>query len=208
MDEKLLKGAVEAIVFASERPVKLDKIIDLLTDEEKGEAPDRKKVREVIGKIVGEYEEEGRGIFLDEVAGGYQFRTKKDFGTLIQKLKAKRPPRFGRASMEVLAIVAYRQPMTRMEIEDLRGVDSGGALRGLLEKRFVRILGKKEVPGRPMIYGTTNTFLEHFGLRDLSQLPALKEFVELGEKETEMVKALEEKVASTNEGEGSSPTIA
>jgi len=180
MENSHIKGAIEALIFASEHPVKLDKLQELL-GEESDNGMERKDLRTLIEEIKHDYETGERGLCLMDVAGGYQFRTKKDFSHLIQKLRAKRPPRFGRAAMEVLAIIAYRQPITRAEIEDLRGVDSGGVVRTLLEKKLIKILGKKEVPGRPMIYGTSRFFLENFGLRDLTQLPSLKEFVELEE---------------------------
>lgn len=182
MDRAKLKGSVEALIFASDHPVKIEKIVELLNDEFEANLGKR-EIRAVIGEMSGSYEVIERGFFLAEVAGGYQFRTKTEFATIIQKLKARRPPRFGRAAMEVLAIIAYRQPITRVEVEELRGVDSGGVIRSLLDKGLIRILGRKEVPGKPMIYGTTKEFLELFGLRDLSQLPTLKEFVELEDRD-------------------------
>ena len=181
MDKVRLKGALEALVFASEHPVRIDKLVEILSSGLEG-GVGRKEVRSLLAEIAAQCRSEERGIYLAEVAGGYQFRTKADYASLLRKLKAKRTPKFGRAALEVLAIIAYRQPVTRAEIEELRGVDSGGVIRSLLEKKLVRILGKKEVPGRPMIYGTTKEFLEQFGLRDLSQLPSLKEFVELEEE--------------------------
>lgn len=180
MEKSKLKGSIESLIFASEHPVKLEKLVEIIGQEQETEV-ERKDIREIIEEIRTDYESDERGLCLMDVAGGYQFRTKKEFSHLLQKLKAKRPPRFGRAAMEVLAIIAYRQPITRAEIEDLRGVDSGAVVRSLLEKKLVKILGKKEVPGRPMIYGTSRFFLETFGLRDLTQLPSLKEFVELEE---------------------------
>ncbi|MDH3976627.1 MAG: SMC-Scp complex subunit ScpB [Deltaproteobacteria bacterium] len=180
MENSRLKGAIEALIFASEHPIKMEKLVELAGHESEGEL-ERKDIRAIIEEIRSDYEAPERGLCLMDVAGGYQFRTKKEFSYLLQKLKAKRPPRFGRAAMEVLAIVAYRQPITRAEVEDLRGVDSGAVVRSLLEKKLIKILGKKEVPGRPMIYGTSRGFLETFGLRDLTQLPSLKEFVELEE---------------------------
>lgn len=187
-----MKAAIEALIFASQQPLKIDKIAELLSNEE-GEDCDRLLVKELVGEISFDTEAGGRGIALAEIAGGYQFRTKTAYAPVIQKLKAKRPPKFGPAAMEVLSIIAYRQPLTRADIEDLRGVDSGGIVRSLLEKRLIKILGRREVPGKPMIYGTTKGFLEHFSLRDLSQLPPLKEFVELDEKEKEAAfKRLEE----------------
>lgn len=186
MEKSRLKGAIEALIFAADHPVKLDKLLEIMGQESESEI-ERKDIRAIIEEIRGEYESPERGLCLMDVAGGYQFRTKRDFSHLLQKLKAKRPPRFGRAAMEVLAIIAYRQPMTRAEIEDLRGVDSGAVVRSLLEKKLIKILGKKEVPGRPMIYGTSRFFLETFGLRDLTQLPSLKEFVELEEADEGIV---------------------
>ena len=188
MEKNVLKGAIEALVFTSESPLKSEKIVELITDEY-GFELGKKASELLLGEIKEEFNVEGRGFFLSEVAGGYQFRTKRTYAPLLQKLKAKRPPKFGRAAMEVLAIIAYRQPITRAEVEDLRGVDSGGVVRSLLEKRLVRIIGRKEVPGKPIIYGTTKTFLEIFNLRDLSQLPTLKEFVELEEVEVEKVQS-------------------
>ena len=188
MEKNVLKGAIEALVFTSESPLKTEKIVELITDEY-GFELGKKEINPILDEIAEDFNAEGRGFFLTEVAGGYQFRTKTTYAQLLQKLKAKRPPKFGRAAMEVLAIIAYRQPITRAEVEDLRGVDSGGVVRSLLEKRLVRILGRKEVPGKPIIYGTTKTFLEVFNLMDLSQLPTLKEFVELEEVEEEKVQS-------------------
>lgn len=182
MEREKLKGLLEALIFASDHPIKLDRLHDILSTERK-DLSDKREIKTLLEEMAEEYRSGNRGIVLQEVAGGYQLRTKKDYAPLIKKLAARRPPRFGRAAMETLAIVAYRQPVTRAEIDELRGVDSGGALRGLLEKRLIRILGRKEVPGKPIVYGTSNIFLEHFGLRDLSQLPPLKEFVELDESE-------------------------
>lgn len=197
MEDMKLKGAIEALIFTSDQPLKLEKITELLVDDFANELDgpiDKKEVKALIENIGHDCEDNSRGISLQEIAGGYQFRTKTIHASLLLKLKAKRPPKFGRAAMEALAIIAYRQPVTRAEIEDLRGVDSGGVVRSLLEKKLVKILGKKEVPGRPMIYGTSKFFLEHFGLRDLSQLPSLKEFVELDENEEGMIGPLNEEL--------------
>ncbi len=197
MEDIKLKGAIEALIFASEQPIKLEKIVELLEADFANEFDsqiDKKKVKALIENIREDCEDNSRGISLMDIAGGYQFRTKTRHASLLLKLKAKRPPKFGRAAMEALAIIAYRQPVTRAEIEELRGVDSGGVVRSLLEKKLVKILGKKEVPGRPMIYGTSKFFLEHFGLRDLSQLPSLKEFVELDESEEGMIGPLNEEL--------------
>jgi segregation and condensation protein B len=131
-----------------------------------------------------ELEQEGRGIRLAEVAGGYRLVTKQEYAPWIKRLdKAKSAAKLSRSALESLAIIAYKQPIVRSEIEEIRGVETSGVVRTLLERKLVRIVGRKEVPGRPIMYGTTKFFLEHFGLNDLSQLPPLREFKELGESE-------------------------
>ncbi|HEY8074270.1 MAG TPA: SMC-Scp complex subunit ScpB, partial [Labilithrix sp.] len=120
-----------------------------------------------------------RGIHLDEVAGGWVFRTSPKYAPFVRDLTKQKPVRLTRAQVETLAIIAYRQPMTRPEIDDVRGVDSGPVLKLLLERDLVRILGKRDEPGRPIIYGTTTHFLEFFGLKSLKDLPTLREFTEL-----------------------------
>ncbi|MEJ2698320.1 MAG: SMC-Scp complex subunit ScpB [Desulfuromonadales bacterium] len=172
MDTAELKGAVESLVFVSETPLRAERIAEVL-EVEKG------RVLESLRVLTEEYAGRGAGITLVEVAEGFQFRTRPEFAEWVRRLGKGRPFRFSRAALETLAIVAYRQPVTRAEIEYLRGVDSGGVLKTLLDKRLVKILGKKDVPGRPMIYGTSREFLELFTLRNLSELPTLKEFSEL-----------------------------
>ncbi|HEX9103764.1 MAG TPA: SMC-Scp complex subunit ScpB, partial [Polyangia bacterium] len=128
---------------------------------------------------------------LHQVAGGYQFRTNPENAQWVQKLLASKPVRLTRAQIETLAICAYRQPVTRPEIDEIRGVDSGGTLKTLLDRSLIRIVGKKEEPGRPILYGTTKEFLEFFNLRDLKDLPTLREFHELSEEHQAQVAALE-----------------
>jgi segregation and condensation protein B len=167
-----LSQLVEAFIFASDVPISLDRLSTLL-EQPKGQ------IRPVVEQLQQQYEGAERGFYLAEVAGGYQFRTVAELAPWLRKLKKDRPPRFSQAALETLAIIAYRQPVTRAEIEYLRGVDSGGVMKTLLEKNLLRILGKKDVPGRPLIYGTSRQFLELFGLRDLADLPTLKEFTAL-----------------------------
>jgi segregation and condensation protein B len=135
----------------------------------------RDDIRAALADLVGSHEGRGGGIQLVEVAGGWQFRTRPDFQQYVVRHVKTKASRFSQSSLETLAIVAYRQPITRAEVEHLRGVDCGGVLKSLLEKRLVRILGKKDIPGRPLIYGTSKEFLEVFGLKDLKSLPTLKE---------------------------------
>jgi segregation and condensation protein B len=186
---------IEALIFVSESPLKTDRIAEIL-DLKKGE------VKQVVSSLQQEYLEADRGILLEEVAEGFQFRTRAECSEAIQQLVRTRPFRFSRAALETLAIIAYRQPVTRAEVEYLRGVDSGGVFKTLLEKQLVRILGKKDVPGRPLIYGTSKEFLEFFGMRDLSALPTLKEFSELASELPEAgaeVNVVESVVSETDE---------
>jgi segregation and condensation protein B len=141
-------------------------------------------VKDKLEQLTEEYR--GRGIVLDEIAGGYQFRTSRRYAPFVRNLVQQKPQRLSRAQLEVLAIIAYRQPVTRPEIEDVRGVDSGSALKVLLERNVIKIIGKRDDVGRPMLYGTTNDFLELFGLKSLRDLPTLKEFAELTPESRDM----------------------
>lgn len=176
MDTARLKSLVESLVFASELPLKPDRIAEILECE-------KSKVSVALKELVVEHQERKGGICLVEVADGFQFRTPQENGEWIQRLGKTRPFRFSRAALETLAIIGYRQPVTRAEVEYLRGVDSGGVIKTLLDKRLLRILGKKDMPGRPLLYGTSREFLELFGLKSLSELPTLKEFGELSPEE-------------------------
>jgi len=170
-----LKAIVESLLFASDTPITIDKIKSVL------EASDRKAIREALTSLVEEYESSNHGFFLTEVAGGFQLRTRPEFREWIRRLKETRPTRLSRAALETLAIIAYKQPVLRSDLEYLRGVDCGGTLRTLLERRLIRALGRKNLPGRPIIYGTTKQFLELFDLKDLSGLPTLQDLKDLGE---------------------------
>ncbi len=143
----------------------------------------RPDIQEALQELEKEYlENPGRGILLSEVGGGWQFRTRPENAAIIREFFQPKPPRLSKPSLETMAIVAYRQPITRVEIDAIRGVDSGGVLKTLLEKNLVRIVGKKDEPGKPMLYGTTQDFLELFQLKGLKELPTLKEFRELEEE--------------------------
>ena len=169
-----LKPLVEALLFGADGPLRLDRLAEVLEVE-------RSVAVAAVEALAAEYEAQPRGFFLQEVAGGYQLRTRPEFAEYLRRLGRTRPFKFSRPALETLAIIAYRQPVTRTEVEYLRGVDSGSVLKTLLDKHLVRILGKKDVPGKPAIYGTTREFLELFGLPDLAALPTLKEFGELAE---------------------------
>jgi segregation and condensation protein B len=164
-----LPAIIESLVFTAESALSLDRFCELLPEFERGD------IRAALDDLVGSHEGRGGGIQLVEVAGGWQFRTRPDFHPYVVRHIKTKASKFSQSALETLAIVAYRQPITRAEVEHLRGVDCGGVLKSLLEKRLVRILGKKDIPGRPLIYGTSREFLEVFGLKDLKSLPTLKE---------------------------------
>jgi segregation and condensation protein B len=176
-----LKAVVEGLLLAAEGPVRPDQVAMALEIEPS-------EALAMLQDLVEEYRQAGRGFVIQQVAGGYQFRTRPEHAQWLRRFRKNRSFRFSRAALETLAIVAYRQPMTRADIDYLRGVDSGGVLKTLLDKRLVRVLGKKDMPGRPLLYGTSNEFLELFGLRDLAGLPSLKEFSDLP---AELVEELE-----------------
>ncbi len=170
-----LKAIVETLLFVSEVPLTIDRIGGVL------EMQDRKAVQDALAGLAEEYDSQKRGFFLREVAGGYQLRTRPEYQHWAKRMKKARPARLSRPAMETLAIIAYRQPVLRSDIEHLRGVDCGGVLRNLLERELIRALGRKDLPGRPIVYGTTKRFLEFFDLKDLKDLPTLKDLEDLGE---------------------------
>jgi segregation and condensation protein B len=174
-DASKLKPILEALIFVSEQPISLDKMAGVLPD-----CP-RKKLKELLAELAQDYEERGAALEIVEVAHGYQFRTRAEFAPWLGRLQQQKFARLSRAALEALAIVAYRQPVTRAETESIRGVDSGAVLGTLLERGLLRILGRKEVPGRPILYGTTQEFLELFGLKNLKDLPTLREIKDMVE---------------------------
>ncbi|MGD0020671.1 MAG: SMC-Scp complex subunit ScpB [Smithellaceae bacterium] len=172
-----IKSIIEALILASEAPLVLQKIYAVLPETEKT------LIDEAVGELIEEYKERQGGICLQEVAGGLQFRTRPEFGDWVKRLKSTKPASLSPAALETLAIIAYRQPIVKSEIESIRGVDVGYQLKSLLEKKLVRIVGRKDVPGKPIIYGSTKRFLEVFNLKDLSELPTLRELKELHEQQ-------------------------
>lgn len=172
-----IKLIIESLLFASSEPLTPRQICDLLP------GIDLKEIKHVLQELKNEYENMNRSFLIREVAEGYQFRSLSLYGPYIANMLSSIPSRLSRAALETLAIIAYKQPIIRQEIERLRGVDVGGLVRMLLKKELIRIVGRKSLPGRPIIYGTTKKFLEVFDLKDLSSLPTLKEIEELGNGE-------------------------
>ncbi len=174
-----LKMIVESLLFAASEPLTPRQIRELLPEK------DLKEIKDIIQELKNEYETMKRSFLIKEVAKGYQFRSLPQYRPYIAKMQSSTPSRLSRAALETLAIIAYKQPVIRQEIERLRGVDVGGIVRMLLKKGLIRIVGRRPLPGRPIIYGTTGKFLELFDLKDLSSLPTLKEIEELGDEEDE-----------------------
>ena len=164
-----LPALVESLLFAAGRSVPLSQLIEAL------DGPSRAEVLGALEHLARTYEREGRGLRIVQVAGGWQLRTPAEHGPWVRRLLRERPPRLSRPTLETVAIVAYRQPCTRLEIEAVRGVDAEAVLTTLIERRLVRIVGRKEAPGRPLLYATTREFLEVFGLPDLKALPPLRD---------------------------------
>jgi segregation and condensation protein B len=169
------KYIIECLIFASEVPLTIEKIKDVLEDKSK------KELKELVRELIEDYQKLERGIFIREVAHGYQFCTKPEYAHLIQKFRKSKPYHLTQPTLETLAIVAYKQPVTKAEVELVRGVDCTGVLKSLLEKKLIAFQGRKEVMGRPFLYGTTSRFLEVFGLTDLSSLPSIEEIKQLKE---------------------------
>jgi len=195
-DEKAgLKALIESLIFAAGGIVTLNALCRVIPDEE------RESVRDTLNELVEDYAAREGGFFINKVAGGYEFRSRQEFAPWIKTLLGASPRRLSRAALETLAMVAYRQPVTRGEVEAIRGVDSGGVLSTLMERRLVKIAGRKNTPGRPVVYTTTKEFLEVFDLKDLSSLPSLKEIEAPEETEGLGQAEVEEEACEASAGE-------
>ena len=169
MDEFDIKPILESVLFVSGTPIRLETLFEILPEF------NQEDILKGIQQIQTDCEEASKGIELVEVAGGYQLRTKPRWAEWVNRLKKVKAVKLSQSALETLSIIAYRQPVIRPEIEQIRGVDSGWVVRTLMEKGLVKMMGRKDLPGRPMIYGTTKAFLELFGLNALTDLPNLKE---------------------------------
>ena len=173
LEREDVKSILESLLFVADSPLTVQRLSEVIDGAGKDD------IRSVLEELDNELQDTRRGIRLVEVAGGYQLRTAKANADWVKKFLGGRPARMGRATLETLAIVAYRQPITKAEIEAIRGVDVDGVITTLLERNLVRAVARKDVPGRPFLYGTTPEFLELFNLKDLAQLPTLKEMEEM-----------------------------
>ena len=168
MEADLLRSVVESLLLVADGPLTLQRLAEVIDDA------DKRQVSAALEEIRVDLESNRRGMRLVEVAGGFQLRTAKENADWVKKLLGGRPARMSRATLETLAIIAYRQPVTKAEIESIRGVDVDGVINTLLERNLVRAVGRKDVPGRPFLFGTTPEFLQLFNLKDLTELPVLK----------------------------------
>jgi len=166
MDEPKLKTIVEALIFCSSAPLNPERIKEIT----KATA---KEITQTIEELNQDYGKTGRSFRIRKIAGGYQFYTLSEFSPYVKELIKTKPIMLSSPSLETLAMIAYRQPITRLEIENIRGVDSTGVIRNLLGKNLIKIVGKKDVIGKPLLYGTTSFFLKHFGLNSISELPKI-----------------------------------
>jgi segregation and condensation protein B len=169
-----LKNIIESLLFVADEPLTIERLKQIIPGAE------TRAIREALDELAIDYETRQGGFYLNPVAGGYQIRTRPEYKEWIKRLLQPKPQRLSKAALETLAIIAYKQPAIRADVEQLRGVDCGGVLRVLLERKFIRVLGRKEIPGRPLIYATTKRFLEVFGLKNLKDLPTPKEIEEFG----------------------------
>ncbi len=174
-----IKATFEALLFVSHDPLTMEKLASVL------EGVPKATLKTTMQTLQAEYDQLGRGLQITEVAGGFVMATRPEQSDAIKRLsKVKPSTKLSRSALESLAIISYKQPITRGEIEKIRGVETSGVLRTLLDQKLIRIVGRQEIPGRPMLYGTGKQFLQRFGLRDLRDLPPLKELKELGASES------------------------
>lgn len=179
-----VRATLQSLLFITDKPLTLDQLYEAT-------GIDRPLIEQGLQKLAGQMREGISGIVLHEVANGWQLRTDPTSAEYVRRFLRVKPQRLTRAAVESLAIIAYRQPVTRPEIEDIRGVDSGAVLKALLDRKLIKIMGKKEEVGRPILYGTTREFLEFFALKDLSALPTLREFHELTQEHQEIIEHVE-----------------
>jgi len=174
IDPQKLKQILEAALFAAEEPLTVDRLARLFAHGELDSEEGRAQIRATLDELAAEAE--GRGFELQRVASGYRYQVRQELSEWVSRLWEEKPPRYSRALLETLALIAYKQPVTRGDIEDIRGVAvSQNIMRTLLERNWIRVVGEREVPGRPSLYGTTKAFLDYFNLKSLDQLPPLPE---------------------------------
>jgi len=198
-----IKNIIESLLFVAEEPLTIDRLKKIIAGAQSPE------LRGALDELAADYETRQGGFYLNHVAGGYQIRTRPEYKEWIKRMLQPKPLRLSKAALETLAIIAYKQPVIRSDVEHIRGVDCGGVLRVLLERKFIRVLGRKEIPGRPLIYATTKRFLEVFDLKNLKDLPTPKEIEEFGSAlAEEMDETDRDEEATEISGEDTEETVA
>jgi len=179
MSENNLKAVIEALLFASDKPLPLERMRNALDNM------DAAQIRGILEELKNDYEKSERGVRIAEIAGGFQIITAPSFAPFLKKLyKDRHADKLSKPALETLAIIAYKQPVTKLEVESLRSVNVDGVFYNLMDKGLIRVAGRKKAPGRPKVYGTTAQFLEYFGLKSLEELPKIENFqTALSEKE-------------------------
>ena len=203
LTDENLKALIEAIIYVAPEPVSLDTLLKSVKGEE------RQRVKETLQELITEYELPIHGIHIREVAGGYKFSSKPEHHEVLREFVKSLKPlmRLSKPALETLAVIAYRQPVTLPEIDAIRGVDCGGVIHTLMERKLVVTSGRKNVVGRPILYRTSRDFLVHFGLKDVSELPSLKEFEEMARQAlgSEFLMSEEAEITQSTPGEGETP---
>jgi segregation and condensation protein B len=183
MNNDQIKNIIEAALMAADTAINIDRMLQLFEHDE--EKPTRDQIKEVINALQEECK--GRGVELKQVASGYRYQTRTDVQPWVARLWQEKPPRYTRALLETLSLIVYRQPITRGEIEEVRGVSvSSTIIKTLLEREWIKVVGHKEVPGRPALYGSTKQFLDYFNLKTLNELPSLAELADLDQEHPEL----------------------
>ena len=188
MNQEQLKNIVEAALMVSEKPVSLNQLLAIF--EKESDVPEKADIKAAINQIIEDYK--GRGIELKEVSSGFRIQVNGDYAAWINHLFDDRPPRYSRALLETLAIIAYRQPITRAEIEEIRGVSvSSNIIRTLQERNWIRVVGQRDIPGKPELLATSKEFLDYFNLKKLSELPSLAEIKDFEQINPDLFEELE-----------------
>ena len=196
MSQKKIKNIIEAALMVSSHPLSIKNLIHLF-EEDKILKPDRNEIRAAIHDLQQEFD--GHGITLVEVASGFRFQARNEYADWVNRLFDERPPRYSRALLETLSIIAYRQPVTRGEIEDIRGVSVSGTItKTLLEREWIKVVGHRDVPGRPELLATTKSFLDYFNLKKLSELPPLEDIKDFDAINPDLFEALEKDKSQSN----------
>lgn len=189
MNQEQLKNIIEAALMTSARPLSVDNLLGLFGSDD--QSPGRDEIRAILDGLTEDYAQ--RGIELKQVSSGYRIQARQDMAPWINRLNEEKAPRYSRALLETLALIAYRQPITRAGVEDVRGVSvSSSIIRTLLEREWIRVVGHRDVPGKPALYGTTRQFLDYFNLKSLSDLPPLSELRNIEQIQEELVLKMEE----------------